>query len=251
MAILLVLLRKEIKGHWRSYRLLGIVAVFFFFGAMTPLLLHYLPVLLPSQDLSVVLPKFTAPDVLTEYLDSVGQVGLIVAILMAMGAVSGEREKGTAAMLLCKPVNRGMFVLSKLLALGKIFFLGVVVGGLACYFYTLVLFGSVDFASFALANLVAVLYLLLCLSVTLAYSTMLKSQLAAGALSLVSLIGLAAFSAIPFIKDYSPGALISWSKSIAVGGSPSGEGWGALAVGLAVVALSLAMSWRSFNKAEI
>lgn len=249
MELFYVLLKKELTGHWRSYRLLGIVAVFFFFGATPPLLLHYLPALLPSDELSVALPEFKALDVLTEYLDSVGQVGLIAAILMAMGAVAKERERGTAAMLLCKPVNRGLFVLSKLLALGKVFFLAMIVGTAACYFYTVILFGSVDLASFAVANLLAVVYILLCLAVTITYSTMLRSQLAAGALALVSLIGLSAVSAIPVVKEYSPGAVMSWAKAIAIGlDAPM---WGALAMGLAVIAISTLISWRSFNKAEI
>ena len=47
----------------------------------------------------------------------------------------------------------------------------------------------------------------------------------------------------------SPGALMSWSKSMVMGEST--PMWGALAVGLAVIALSLFLGWRSFNKAEV
>ena len=64
-----------------------------------------------------------------EYLDTVGQIGLIAVILVAMGAVAKEREMGTAAMTLSKPVGCAAFITSKFAVLALTFGIGIAVGG--------------------------------------------------------------------------------------------------------------------------
>lgn len=153
-----VLFKKEARGHLRTYRLLIVVAVFFVFGLGTPLLLKYLHALLPSEDVSIVLPEFTSIDAVKEYIDSLGQVGLIAAILVAMGSVARERESGTAAMTLSKPVGCGTFIAAKLATLAVTFGIGIAVGAIGCYIYTVILFGNPGGLSFFAANLVGTLH---------------------------------------------------------------------------------------------
>ena len=90
----------------------------------------------------------------------------------------------------------------------------------------MILFGNLGVLNFFVANLVAGLYLLVCLAVIVMYSSFFKSQLAAGGMAMVSLIGLAATSGLPVLKDYSPSALLAWAQRIASGSGPST--WGAL-----------------------
>ena len=62
-----VLLKKELREHLKTYRLLIVVAVFLFFGLGTPLMFHYLPSLMESTgDIQVIVPDFTATDVVNE-----------------------------------------------------------------------------------------------------------------------------------------------------------------------------------------
>ena len=248
MAGFSVLFKKEFKHQLRTYRLLIVVAIFFVFGLGTPLLLNYMPVLLPADE-GIVIPDFTTTDVVKEYMDTVGQVGLIAAILVAMGAVARERESGTAAMTLSKPVGCGAFITAKLAALALAFGIGVAVGALGCYIYTLILFGNPGALDFFLANIVAGLYLLVCLAVTLMYSSLFKRQLAAGGLALVSLIGLAAISGLPVMKDYSPGALLAWSQRIASGSGPNT--WGVLITSLVLALLTILIGWQVLKRKEL
>ncbi|UCH43683.1 MAG: ABC transporter permease subunit [Dehalococcoidales bacterium] len=249
MASFLVLLKKELKYQVRTYRLLTMVAVFFIFGLATPLLFHYLPELMPESEIQIQLPQFTTTDVVNEYLDTVGQIGMIATILVAMSAVARERELGTAAMTLSKPVGSGAFIAAKLASLALVFIAGIIIGALGCYLYTMVLYGDLKPENFFTANLVIGLYLLFCLAFTVMCSSFFKSQLAAGGLALVCLISLTVSSGLPIIKDYSPGALMAWSREIASGAGSNH--WGVLIVSLVLIALTVPAGWQVFKRKEL
>ncbi|MCX5999959.1 MAG: ABC transporter permease subunit [Chloroflexi bacterium] len=248
MAGLFVLFRKELRQQVRTHRLLIVVAILLFFGLGTPLLLKYMDRFVP-ENAGVVIPEFTSVEVAQEHIDTVAQVGLIAAILVAMGAVARERESGTAAMVLSKPVGCGRFLTAKLAALAVTFGAALVVGGIGCYLYTVALFGDPGLGHFTAANLTTGLYLLFCLATTLMYSSFFKSQMAAGALALVSLVALAVTSGLPILEDYSPGALLPWSKTIATG---SGDNrWGVLVVSLLLTLAVTVIAWQVFKRKEL
>lgn len=249
MSTMLTLLGKEFKAQWRTYRLLIVAAVFFIFGLGTPLLLKYLHALVPADAITGALPQFTAADSARGYVDTFGQIGLLAAILVAMGSVAAERESGTAAMILAKPVGAGQFITSKLVAVAVTFGLGVAIGAIGCYFYTLVLFGSPGGFNFLVANLIGWLYLVWCLSVTVMYSCFFRSQLAAGGLALVTLAAVAGTAGLPVVKDYSPGALSALSRAWASGDETIV--WGALAVTLALIPLTMYVGWQVLKRKEL
>ncbi len=248
MAGFSVLFTKEVRQQLRTHRLMIVIVVFLLFGLGTPLLLHYLPTLVPADE-NIELPEFTATDAVQGYIDTFGQVGLLAVILVAMGAVAKERESGTAAMVLCKPVSRAAFTTAKLAAMVLTFLIAVIAGGFGCYAYTLVIFGDPGAGNFVFANLVGGCYLLMGLSVTLVFSSFFKSQIVAGALSLVFLIALTTTAGISVMKDYSPGALLNWADELAAGGAS--HPWGVLAVSLLFVGLTLVVAWQALHRKEL
>jgi ABC-2 type transport system permease protein len=249
MTSFIAFFNKEFKGQLRTYRLLIVVAVFFVFGLGIPLLLKYMQALLPSGEVGIVLPEYTAADVAGEFLDTLGQMGLIAAILITMGMVANERESGTAGMTLSKPVGCGTFIAAKLTALALTFGVGIVVGAIGCYIYTVVLFGSLNLFNFTAATLLAMLYLFVCIAVTLMFSSFFRSQLAAGALALVVLLAMTGTAGLPGLKYYSPGALLAWSKNVAL--DSNDHFWGALIIGLVVIILTTVIGWQVFKRKEL
>ena len=243
-----VLLKKELRDHLKTYKLLIIVAVFLLLGFGTPLLLHYLPSLLDG-DTPIPIPDFTAADVVSEYFGTITQIGILVVILVSMGAVARERERGTAVMTLSKPVGRGIFIASKLAALSVTFGLGLAGGAVACYLYANILFGELNGLSFIAASLLVGLFFLVCLSVTLLCSTLFKSQLAAGGLALAIIVGLWAFSFVPQLELYAPMGVISWGQRIIAGSGPSA--WWAVSISLGLVALSAVLAWQTLVRKEL
>jgi len=245
-----VLLKKELRDHLRTYKLLIIVAVFLLLGLGTPLLLNYLPLLLENTGgTPIPIPDFTAADVVREYFGTITQMGIVVVILVSMGAVARERERGTAVMTLSKAVGRGTFIASKLAALSVTFGLGLAAGAGACYLYTTILFTELNASSFIAVNLLAGLFLLVCLSVTLLCSTLFKSQLAAGGLAFVVVVGQWPLSLIPQLELYAPIGMISWGQRIIAGSGPSA--WWAVGISLALVALCTVLAWQTLLRKEL
>jgi len=247
----IVLLRKELTEHLRTYKLLIIVAVLLVFGLGSPLLLAYLPEILEmsGEEITIEIPEFTSVDAVKGYLDTLGQVGLLAVILISMGAIALERERGTAALVLSKPVGTGAFVLAKLLGLSAVLVAGLVAGALGCYGYTTVLMGRPDPMAFATANLLAGLYLLVVLSVSLLLSATVRNQIIAGVLALATVIGAGFLAVLSPFEPYMPASLMHWAYDLNAG--VEGSRWWALGVSVAVVGACTLGAWRVLQWQEV
>jgi len=251
-----VLLGKELREQWRTYRFLAIAVVFVAFaGLLSPITAKLAPELLKSltssagQTISIQLPEPTAADAIAQFLKNLTQIGVIALILVAMGTVALERERGTAATVLSKPVSRLSFLLAKFAALTLTFAISLALAALACWYYTVVLFGSLDAGLFLRLSLLAALYLWVWLAVTFLCSALFKSQVAAGGLAFGLYVGASLLGIVPQLQDYLPGALIEGAGRLSVG-APADVSR-AVVVSLVVVALCLLAAWRVFEQHEL
>ena len=245
------LLKKELLEQFKTYKLLITGGVFLFFGFSTPLMLKYLPEILElaGEGFIIDIPPPTAVQALTEYSSTIVQVGILIAVLLAMGAIAQERSKGTAMMTLSKPVGRGAFVTSKLTALSISFIIALIAGSIACYIYTVMLIEDISIAGFLGQNLLMALFFVFCISVTLFFSSLFKNQLAAGGIALALIIGQAVATQLPWVGDYIPGRLTGWGTDLVSGGAESA--WGAVAVSVVLIVLCLYFAQRNLKRREI
>jgi ABC-2 type transport system permease protein len=148
--------------------------------------MKYMPELLElsGEDMVIEMPPPTAINVSQRVHSTVVQIGGLIAVLIAIGSIARERDSGTAAMVLSKPVGREAFILAKLTAMSTSFIVALVPASAACFGYTVMLIEGADGAAFLLQNLLIVLFLIFSLSLTLLFSSMFRSQLAAGGLAL-------------------------------------------------------------------
>ena len=251
MTGLAALLKKEFKEQLRTYKLLIVAAVFLLFGFATPLLTRYMSRLMEmtGEDIIIQMPEPTALMSLAEYADTVMQVGILVAVLIAMGSIARERDKGTAAMVLSKPVGHGAFVLAKLVAISTSFVVALGLGSSACYAYTVLLIEPASASSFFGLNLLLALFFVLCISVTLLFSSLFRNSLAAGGIALVVLIVLGILTQVPWIGDYTPGRLIGWGTGLLTGSPDSA--WGAFGVSLGIIITCLFLSGLMLRRREL
>ena len=248
-----VLLRKEFREQFKTSKVVIVAAVFLFFGLGTPLLTKYTPELIKAVGtggITIEMPTPTSGDSLTEYTSTMSQFGVLMAVLLAMGAIAKEVETGTTAMVLSKPVGRLAFILAKLKAEGFTFLVALILGGLACWGYTVLLFGDANALGFLYQNLLLGLFFAVCLGITLFFSSLMKSQLAAGGLALALIIFLSAISGLPWVGLYLPGALIDWGNRLVLK-MPGASEWGAVAVAMLLVGLSVYFTWLSLRKKEL
>jgi ABC-2 type transport system permease protein len=251
--IFLAMLRKELMEQWRSRRLVAVAAVLLFFGFLSPLGAKMLPDLMKSLGGSggivIEIPPPTAQDALLQHVKNTSQFGVFLAVLLTMGALAREKERGTAAMILSKPASRASFLLAKFLALTLVFALSLALAGLACYYYTIVLFKGTGGAHFLEMNLLLALFIEFYLAVTLLGSTITRSQVLAGGLGLGAVFVVAILGALPRLGDYMPTALLGWARGLMVGaGEPA---WGALAVSLVGIILCLVATLVVFERQEL
>ncbi|APV44850.1 ABC-2 type transport system permease protein [Dehalogenimonas formicexedens] len=247
------LLFKELKEQFRTYRLLIVSGVFLFFGLTTPLMLKYLPeiIKLAGEDVTgIPLPPPTALEALTEYSATALQVGLLVVILITMGAIAGERSRGTAVMTLSKPVGIGAFVTAKLVAISSTFIAGLVLGGIGAYAYTVMLLGDANLSGFIGQTLLLALFMVFSIATTLVFSAMFRNALAAGGISIAVLLTGAAITQVPYVGRVIPNSLTSWGNHL-VAGQTGGAEWLALGVTVALIALAAYLATTILKRKEI
>lgn len=250
-----VALRKELMEQWRTYRLLVVVVVLLLFGGfIAPLSAKYTPELVtalaPSgEEIANLIPTPTAEVAVEEYVGNVSQFGVLVALLVAMGAVAQEKDKGTAALMLAKPLPRPVFLAAKFVALGVTFTVSIVLAGAACYYYTMLLFEAVELSSWLALNGLLLLFLLVYVALTLFCSTLTRSQVAGGGLAFGLLMLLTAVGALPTVGDYLPGRLVTWAGGLIKGVGDAG--WSALWGSLGLILVAMLGAWLTFERQEL
>lgn len=244
--------RKEWMELIRSYRLLVVVVVLLFFGLTSPILTKFTPELLkliPTGDMTIQMPPQTVINAIAQYVKNMAQFGIILGLLLTMGVVAQEKDKGTAAMMLVKPLSRGSFLGAKFLSLATMFAIGMIVAAIAAYYYTLLLFEAMNMLHWLILNVFLFIYMMVIVAITLLCSTLMKSQVAAGGLALGIIFIPGALASLVGLGKYLPGELITWGARVMQGDStPS---WIALGVSLGLIVVPLLVAWLIFKNQEL
>ena len=248
------LLAKEFREQWRTWKMIVFLAVFLITGIISPVLAKYTPELLKMipnlpAGLANIIPTPTLADSVAQYLKNTEQFGILLVILLTMGVMAQEKERGTAAMFLTKPVSRSAVVLAKWLAGMSIVVAGLIADGLACLAYTAVLFEPIPFGAFWALNLLLLVYLGVYLTVALMASTLARTQTIAAVGAFGGLIVLAILGSIPRLSDYMPGQLVNWGNSLVLKGDANA--WPALGVSAGIIVLALVIACLRFEREEI
>ncbi|MCB8950627.1 MAG: YhfC family intramembrane metalloprotease [Ardenticatenales bacterium] len=245
---------KELREQWRTRRVLIVAAVFLFFGLGSPLIARFTPEILRSvagaEQFADLIPQPTTADALGQYIKNLTQFGFIIALLLGMGAVAGEKERGIAPMILSKPLPRWAFVLSKFTAQALVYLAAFLLAGLATAYYTSLLFAPLAFGPFMLGNLLLLVWLLVFAAATLLGSTVANSTGAAAGLGLVLSVGLLVLGSLPIIGPLMPSGLVAWAAQLGLPGTITPNG-GALVAGINLIILFLLFAVASFETQEL
>jgi ABC-2 type transport system permease protein len=251
-----VLLRKELLESWRTLRLPIIVGLFLLVGLSSPLLARFLPEIVEAaagdQLPPIPLPTPVASDAADQLWKNLAQFGAIAAIVVAMGAVSTERDRGTAAFVVSKTVSRGGFLGAKVAAIAAVLGAGVLLAVAVGWFYTAVLFEPLPVAGWIAFGLLAWVGLSAWAALTFAGSTVTGSTAAAAGIGFVALLVLSIAAAVPTVGRYLPGGLAAPAVALAAGAPVEvGDVVAALLGTVALIAVALAISVWSFRRQEL
>lgn len=246
------LIRKDLLEQWRTFRLPAIGLVFLIFGIMSPLLAKYTGELVErfAGDIEISFPTPTLKDANDQIIKNLGQIGPIAAIFLGMGAIATEKQKGTAALILTKPVSRGAFIASRFFALLATVSTGVMLACVAGYAYTAILFEAPPVGGYTAFTLLILLSISVYASLTFLASTLFKGQLAAAGIGLATFAITAGVASLPGIGKFMPLALYTPARELALGGLPNNVLLQVI-VNLLVMSLSITFAWLSFRRQSL
>ena len=251
------LLRKELVESWRTRRLPVVVILFAAIGILSPLTARYLPEILKlavGDQLTIPIPTPTPADAVLQLQKNLGQLGAFAAIVLAMGSVAGEKERGTAAFLLTKPVGRGGFIAAKLVGLGVVIAVAVLGAVALGWIYTAILFEPGPIGGWVALAVLTWIGLASWAAITVLASTVFGSAAAAAGVGVVALIVVSLVAAIPGVGRFLPSGLDGPALALATGqssGAATADLGTAIAGSLVLIGLVALGAWLSFRRQEL
>ena len=255
MAIFGAMLWKEWLELKRSYKLIIVPFAFAIIMVTLPITMKLLPTLI-QQDLPegtvLVVPESTANDIVSGIYANFEQLGLIVLILVMMGTIASEREKGSAALVLSKPIGRGSYLLAKWTAYSLLSVVSFLFGMALTVYYTRILFvGHMEWGAIIKGTLLYLVLILLCVTLTLLFSSIMKNAVFAGFISFGSYLALTKLGQyLPeAMEKYTPYGYIDSAAKVIAG--QEGAIMTPLLVLLILIAIVLGCAILLFKKEEI
>ncbi len=206
----------------RTRSWIALVAAFLFFGLLGPISARYMEEILQrfAGDVVVTLPPPTPATGLEQYLGNVMQIGLLVVLAVAAGALAFDQPSERAAFYRSR-VRRVWTLLAPRYAVVTLATVAAfVVGTLGAWYETVVLLGDLPLGGMLLGMLLTSIYLAFAVAVTAAAASFARAPLvivplAAGVLIMVPLLGL--FGAL---RDWLPSVLLGSLVGLVVGVPP-------------------------------
>jgi ABC-2 type transport system permease protein len=247
-----VLLIKELSEQWQTRRLPVVAVIFVLIGLGSPVLAKYTPdiVRLAASSIEIHVQTPTIKDAVDQLIKNLGQVGVLTAILLAMGSVAGEKESGTAAFVLVKPVSRLAFLGAKFSGLALTMATAVLLCGFSAFLYTALLFAPLSLPGFGAACVVMLLGLLEIAAITFLGSTLVRSPVPAAGIGVVGLVIAGIVSSLPNVGHFTPFGLNELARALVLQEATNGWVWPVI-VNVGFVVVILAVSWLVFRRQEV
>ena len=240
------LARKEVLEQRRTWRFLALVGIFTALAILISVI-AFIVTEVREEPQGVQ----EARDLLEGFGFATTGLGTLLAIIVAMGSLAAERDSGTAAMTLSKPVTRAAFVTSKFLGLVFAVFAALAVGSAVMYILTLILFDDGGLGRFAAFMAIIGVYLVFIASISFFWSAMFTRQLLAGGLALVLFIAQQPLQAIPHTDRYLPIHTAQWAFSFMDVDAGDRDYWPAFAIACGLIAVLSVGAWGVFRRKEL
>jgi ABC-2 type transport system permease protein len=206
----------------RTRSWIALAAVFLFFGLLGPISARYMEEILQrfAGDVTVILPPPTPASGLEQYLGNVLQIGLLVVLAVAAGALAFDQPVERAAFYRSR-VRRAWTLLAPRYAVVTLAAIAAfVVGTLGAWYETVVLLGDLPAGAMLLGMLLTSIYLafavaVVALAASFARGPLVIVPLAAGLLIVVPLLGL-----VGAIREWLPSLLLGSLVGLVVGVPP-------------------------------
>ena len=250
------LLHKEWREITRNFKIIWLPIVFILFGISEPLTNYFLPQILDSvgnlpEGAVIEMPVPPAEQVLVAIMGQYQFIGMLVLVLAFMGSIAGERSNGNATLLYVRLLSYPAYYWSKWLVASIIALISLWSGLLAGYYYTSILFSTVDFVDFLQFAMTYSVWILLVVSITLTASAIMPNSGLAAALSfavifLVQIVD----GLVGMYWTVSPVKIPAYAAEWLTGAPNLTHFWWAIVLGITIISLLIALGiWASRRNA--
>jgi ABC-2 type transport system permease protein len=245
MSATLVFARKEALEIVRTWRIWVLPAIILFFAISAPLLARYTPEIIGAvagdQLGGITLPPGTYLDAYGQWIKNLSQITLFALIIIYGGIVSAETSSGTAILVLTKPMSRGAFVAVKAIIHSVFLAVLTVIGTLATWGLTAVVFGRAPAGPVWSSALIWLVLGVFSLASMTLFSVLIPSAAGAAGAGIGAFVILTIGSIWKPLSDHSPAGLAGQAAALAAGKPVPDLLWPVLvslllAAGLVVVA---------------
>ncbi len=237
----MVMYNKEMQEMWRSFKWMWVPVVFVLLGIMQPVTTYYLPQILESagglpEGAVIEIPTPEGEQVVAEILGQFSTMGVLVLVLAGMAIISGERISRSIVLILVRPLPQASFITAKWAGLATLTICSLILGYLAGWYYTGLLFDSVSIGRAVSGVFVYGLWMTFVITVLVLMSTLLRGN---SAVAFVTILFAVCLSVLTSLFErwmlWSPARLTHHATSFLMSGD-AGDGF-LLSVSVTVAAI--------------
>lgn len=246
--------KKELIEQARTYKWLIILAVFFIFGMMSPLLAKIMPDLLSGMDIQgakLVVPPAKVTDAYAQFFKNMTQMGTFAVLLVFGGTVSNELVKGTLINILSKGLPRHTVLLAKYTAAVILWTVGYIISVATAYGYSIYLFDNAQVVNLFFSAFCLWLFGCFILAMIFLSSTIAPGNFGGLVLTAVILASLLMISMLPDTAKYNPITLASKNTALISGTQAPKELVLTIIITGTAIIISMALSISLFKKRRL
>jgi ABC-2 type transport system permease protein len=220
----MTLWRLEWLRLFRTRRWIALAAVYLFFGLTGPPLARYASELLRrfgSGNLQITVPPAIPADGISNYIKNASQIGLVVVVVVAAGALTFDARPEIGAFLRTRTDSIWRIVEPRFWVSAGAAAAAFVIGSLAAWYETAVLIGGLSATAMLAGIAFGALYLAFAVAVVALAAAVTRGTLAVVMLSLAILIALPIMGLVRGVGPWMPSELVGALDALARGGHAS------------------------------
>ncbi len=261
--------RRTPMGSWRlewlrmtrSPRGIALTLVYIFFGLTGPLMAKYLPEIAKhaANGITIIVPKPTPADGLANYIDQIGQTGIIVVVAVVAGALTLDSRRGLSIFYRTRVPSTFALLWPRYVVGTATAVCALALGTAAAWYETTIVLGGLPAGRMLLGTACEAVYLAFAVAVVAAAATFGRGALATVGISLAVLLLLPIAGTVDAVNPWLPTSLATAPVRLVPGaagvatatGSATADAAKAAAVAVLATAALLALAVRRSDRREI
>lgn len=214
--MMIKLMKKEFRELIKTGRIYALLFAFLFFSISSPIIAKFTPEIIKSltssQDMQgfvIQIPPPTWKDAFIQFFKNLNQIVFLVVVIIFIGSISEEKNKGTAITMVTLGVDRKKWILSKFIFQIITAFFLVFISYILCAYYTYFLFSKVLIYETLSSTFLYLIYLFFILSLCIFSSSIGNNTLQSVGIFFLIFILFNLLSILPNFEPYNPMTLSS------------------------------------------